>query len=221
MNALRNWRPSSLTHRDVVQVRLVTAEPAGAGDGLVERCVDPTVGRDLGQQPVPYVPRSFSTSRYCSSGSMNSGHSSRSFSSVAASVENPVLVFFCGASCCSVYRNSRSCIGELKLNGRPTTRWSSAARRSTLGGELLVQPLQLRHVDGDADVLHLGQHADQRVLDRRVQLGHALLLERRLQRGRQVRNGERLAAGDARSSSPLVAEVELSRRGCGGRPASW
>ena len=49
-------------------------------------------------RPSPYVLRSFSTSRYCSSGSMNSGHWSRSFSSVAASVEKPVLVFFPGAS---------------------------------------------------------------------------------------------------------------------------
>ncbi len=48
--------------------------------------------------PSPYVPRSFSTSRYCSSGPMNSGHSSRSFSSVAASVEAPVLVFLIGVS---------------------------------------------------------------------------------------------------------------------------
>ena len=53
-----------------------------------------------------------------------------SFSSDAASVEYPVLVFFCGANCFSVYSNSRNCTGELKLNGRPTTRCNSAARRS-------------------------------------------------------------------------------------------
>ena len=68
---------------------------------------------------------------------MNSGHWSRSFSSVAASVEKPVLVFFAGARPRSVYRISRSWIGELRLNGRPTTscstplsRLTSAVRRS-------------------------------------------------------------------------------------------
>ena len=46
-------QPALVTaHRDVVQVRPVGAEPTGAGDGLVERGVDPTVGRHLGQQPL-------------------------------------------------------------------------------------------------------------------------------------------------------------------------
>ena len=41
------------THRDVVQVRPVEAEPPGAGDGLVERGVDAPVGGDLEGEPSP------------------------------------------------------------------------------------------------------------------------------------------------------------------------
>ena len=67
------------------------------------------------------MPRSFSTSRYSKRGLMNSGHSSRSFSSVAASVLNPVFVFLPGVSWRSLYNTSCNCVGELKLIGRPTT----------------------------------------------------------------------------------------------------
>ena len=47
-------RPTLLgTHGDVVQVRLVGAEAAGAGDGLVEGGVDPAVGATSARSPSP------------------------------------------------------------------------------------------------------------------------------------------------------------------------
>ena len=52
MNALAEQAALVAAHRDVVQVGPVGAEPAGAGDGLVERGVDAPVGRDLGEQPL-------------------------------------------------------------------------------------------------------------------------------------------------------------------------
>ena len=46
-----------------------------------------------------------------------------------------------------------------------------------LGGQAVVQLAQVGDVDGDAGVLHPGQHPHERVLDRGVQVGHALLAE--------------------------------------------
>ena len=92
----------------LLQVRPVRAEPAGAGDGLVERGVDAPVGGDLEEQTLSVGPRSFSTSRYCSNGPMNSGHCSCSFSSDEASVDAPVLVFLTGVKPRSVNRIWRS-----------------------------------------------------------------------------------------------------------------
>jgi hypothetical protein len=98
---------------DLVVVGDEQLEPRGGDERLAELTpVRATVwlnvawmrpsGATSAIRPVPYVPRSFSISRYCISGSMNSGHSSRKRSNVAASVEYPVLVFFCGANCFSV-----------------------------------------------------------------------------------------------------------------------
>ena len=60
---------------------------------------------------------------------MNSGHSSRSFSRVAASVDKPVFVFLPGLRRRSSYRIWRSWIGELRLKSRPTTSRSRSVRR--------------------------------------------------------------------------------------------
>ncbi len=48
--SLAKAAPDEAAHRDVVQVRLVRREPPRAGDGLVERGVDPPVRGDLGEQ---------------------------------------------------------------------------------------------------------------------------------------------------------------------------
>ena len=102
-----------------------------------------------------------------------------------------------------MYRISRSWIGELKLNG-------AADDALQLGAEPLaprlvrrsLQRAQLGDVDGDADVLHAGEHAHERVLDRGVQLGHALLVER----------GARAASARWRHRERLGARARATRR---------
>ena len=136
MKARRNIRPSS--RRTGMLCRFGRSElsrPVRATVWLNVAWMRPS-GATSAIKPSPYVPRSFSTSRYCSSGPMNSGHSSRSFSSVAASVDAPVFVRFTAVSPRpaggAAYSSSRSWIGELMFrSSRPTTSFSSVCRRWT------------------------------------------------------------------------------------------
>ena len=78
------------------------------------------------------------------------------------------------------------------------------AERLDLRGQPLVDRAQRVGVDADADVLHLGEHPDERVLDRVVELGHPVRIEARLDRSGDVMDGERVAAGPlGRRSAPL------------------
>ena len=89
-NALRNWRPSS--ERTGMLCRFGWSDesrPVRATVWLNVAWMRPS-GATSVSRPSPYVERSFSTSRYESSGSMI-GCWSRSFSSEAASVEKPGL----------------------------------------------------------------------------------------------------------------------------------
>ena len=199
-------------NRDVVEIRLIAAETPGAGDGLVESRVDPAVGSNLGHQagsvgaaellhlPVPH----------------------QRIDELRPLVAQP---------------QQRRCVGRVpglglllrcqlllgvqqfaQLNRRveverPTDDALELGRESfALQCEVLVESLQLGHVDGDADVFHLGEHTDQGVLDRGIQLGHALLVECGLQCRRQVCDRQRATAGDAPVVVALLAEIELSGR---------
>ena len=94
-------------------------------------------------------------------------------------------------------RISRSWIVELMLrSSRPEIARSSTPSRATSAVSFWYSCSRYGTVDGDADVLHPGQHDDERVLDRRVQLGHALLGELRRDRldegvRRRARRGRR------------------------------
>ena len=65
-------------------------------------------------------------------------------------------------------------------------------------------------VDRDPGMLHARQDVDQRVLDRRVQVGHALLGELRHDRFDEVVHRERLVTGDRRRVGASAVEVELA-----------
>ena len=68
-------------------------------------------------------------------------------------------------------------------------------------------------VDADTDVLHPGEHADERVLDRVVEVGHSLRGEAGLDRLGDVVHGERIAAGPLCVADAGAVEVELPGRG--------
>ena len=139
-----------------------------------------------------------------------------SFSSDAASVEKPVFVFFCGVQAELVEQDlaqlRRGVHVEL-LARRP--RRSRSVQRVALGGEPVVAArCSSLDVDADADVLHAGQHADQRHLDLVVQRAQALRVERREQRRRPARSTAERPTGRASSAGVdrLAAEVELALR---------
>ena len=62
----------------------------------------------------------------------------------------------------------------------------------------------ISRVDGDADVLHRGEHTHERVLDRAVELGHPLRFEAGVDRLGDVVHGERVAAGPLGVARPLL-----------------
>ena len=103
-------------------------------------------------------------------------------------------------------------MGELRLKSRPTTSRSWAARRTHSAVRRVLSDSQLGPVDGDADVLHAGQHPHQRVLDLGVQRGHALRVERGQDGRREAADGERLPRRHLRRVGGLLAEVELPGR---------
>ena len=87
---------------------------------------------------------------------MNSGHWSRNFSSVDASVENPDLVFLTGTSARSSKRISRSCVGEFRLRSSwPATTRSSALSASTSSLRRGLMARRVAMSTPDTDVLHL------------------------------------------------------------------
>ena len=219
MNALRNWRPSSLRTgmlcrfgwsllsrpvRATVWLKVAWIRPSGATSAI-----SPVAVRAAQLLHLAVLHQRIDELRPLVA---------QLLSSVAASVENPVLVFFCGANCFSVYSISRSCTGELKLNGRPTTRWSSAAEPLALRGRSLVQPPQLGRCRRRC------RRAPSRPARRptgsrswRTARPCPASSSADCSAVRQVRDGERATAGDAPVVVALLGEVELSRRRRGGR----
>ena len=102
-------------------------------------------------------------------------------------------------------------------SSRPATRSQLGAELVDLGGQPGVDVAEGLGVDADADVLHAGQHANERVLDRVVQVGHALGGEAGLDRLGDVVHGERVAGGPLGVADAGAVEVELAGR----RPPCW
>ena len=86
-------------------------------------------------------------------------------------------------------------------------------QRLHLVAEPLVQPLQFVDVDADTDVFHLGEHEHERVLDRVVQLGHALGFDAVVDRVGEVVHGERVTAGHLGVAERRAVEIELAAAG--------
>ncbi len=133
----------------------------------------------------------------------------RSFSRVAWSVENPVLVFLPGVSPSSSNNTVRSCGVEFTLNSCPAASTTAARSVSASAGERVEQAAQDRNVDADPLVLHAGEHTDQGHLDLVVQAGQAVGLERLAEgfRRRMRRRGPRVPP--PATPRRLAAEVEL------------
>ena len=67
--------------------------------------------------------------------------------------------------------------------------------RRRLAAESIVQRAQFIGVDADPDVLHLGQHENEGILDRVVQLLHALRVETCPDRLDEVMHSEGIECG--------------------------
>ena len=117
-----------------------------------------------------------------------------SFSRLAASVEKPVFVFFCGVRPSSSKSTSRSCGVELTLNSWPAASTMASRWRSTSATSRSRSACSSSPVDADADVLHAGQHADEGHLDVVVERAQPLGVERREQRRDEPVDGERAPA---------------------------
>ena len=198
-------------HRDVVQVGLIAGQSAGAGHRLVERRMDSTVGGDLGEQ----------------AGAVGAAQLLHlAIGQQRVDELGPLVAQFLqrgrigGEAGLGLLAGRKAALGEqdlAQLDGRVDVERTThhllqhSPEALDLGGELAVELGELGNVDGDAHVLHLRQHADQRVLDGGVQLGHALLVERSLQSSRQVRDSKCLAGRDP-SFVGAAAEVELAAR---------
>ena len=202
-------------HRDVVQVRAVRAEPAGAGDGLVERGVDAPVGGDLGEQALAVRAAQLLDLAVLQQRADELGPL------VAQLLQRRRVGRGAGLGLLDRRQPApgrRRGVQDLaQLDRRvdvevvaPDDLAQLGAEPLHLGGQALVELAEVGDVDGDAGVLHPGQHAHERVLDRRVQVGHALLGELRRDRLDEVVHGERLAAGDRRRVGVRAVEVELA-----------
>ena len=100
----------------------------------------PSAGSISASNPVPYVERSFSTARYRNSESMI-GCCPWSFSSEAASVENPVFVRLFGARRSVSKSTVRSCGVEFTLKVTPASSWM---RASSIVASVARRPLRAR-----------------------------------------------------------------------------
>ena len=196
-------------------------QPAGAGDGLVERGVDAAVGR----RPRRAGPRRRSSAASRPRGSESSVLDDRVLVRAASRARRRRSRTRSSSSSAARGRARRTapraaaCV-ELTLNSLPAVDPGSARRaRLHSADEPVVQRAQLGDVDADADALHAGQHPDERVLDRRRRAcaGPARRAPAGERRSQPCRRRARRAAAIVRSSMPLAVEVELrpsaARRG--------
>ena len=116
-----------------------------------------------------------------------------------------------GVSPSSSKRTSRICLVELTLNGWPAASVMAARSSSASSGEAVAEAGEHGDVDPDADLLHLGQHPDERRLEVVVEGAETLGVHGLEQRHGEARRAERVAGRDERHRDGLVAaEVELA-----------
>ena len=208
--ALPELAPFLGPHRDVVQVGLVAAEPAGAGHRLVERGVDATVRGDLGEQ------RFAVRAAQLLDLAVLQQRLDELRPLVAQLLERGSVG---GEARLGLLRRGEAALGVqdlAQLNRRVDVERAAddllqhTAEPVDLGRQTIAELLQRATIDGDADVFHLRQHPHQRVLDRRVQVGHALQFDRRLDRVGELRCRQRIASGPLAVVDAGLAEVELA-----------
>ena len=196
---------------DVVQVRLVAGQPPGAGDRLVERGVDAPVGGDLRQQALAVGAAQL----------LDLAVGQQRLDELGPLVAQLLQAGGVGAGAgLGLLHRREAALGEQDLAQldrrveveRPADDLVQHAGQALhLGGQALEQDAQLVDVDGDAGVLHPGEHAHQRVLDRVVEVAHALLVERGEQRPGDAVDRQRLAGG---AHGVVVALTEVELAGC-------
>ncbi len=187
-------------------------QSTGTGDGLVEGGVDPPVGGDLGQQP-------FAVGR---AQLLDLAVLQQRVDELRPLVAHPLQRRGVGrvAGLRALLRRQAPLVEQdlAQLDRRvdvelpPDDVVEVLGEAGDLAGEVVAERLQLGGVDGDADVLHAGQHAHEGVLDVGVELGHALRLQRPLERGSEAADGEGEPRGAPRVVDAGVAEVELAGR---------
>ena len=210
--------PSPLgPHRDVVQVGRVGAEPAGAGHRLVEGGPDAVVGADLGQQAHAV-------------GGAQLLHLAVAEQVVHDGMLAPQLLQrLCvggvaglgalgGGEPEIVEQHFGNLLGRVDVDVAPRVREHLAAQFLGLGVEFVADRFQHRPVHSDPEVLHAGQHPDQRHLHLVVEAVQALRGQCLAQRQDQAVDGQRGPSRLLGGIDGVAAEVETPLLwGVGGR----
>ena len=177
MNAPRISRPERRADRDVLQVRVAAAQPAGRRDRLVEARVHAAgfgvdelrqrvdVGALQLHQPAPLenLPRQIVGQRQLLEHLDGRGRRAC------------VLPFRFNIGSCSLSnRISASCFGELMLNSLAGDLENLRAARRQLADRRAATARRARAVDADAGALDRDQHRHERQFERLVDLGQVL-----------------------------------------------
>ena len=161
------------THRDVVEVRGIRGQATGSRHGLVEGGVDPPVGSDLGQQPLPV-----------------GGAQLLDLAVAKEVVDDRVLALellegrrvggvtglglLGGGQPELVEQDGPQLGGRVDVEALAGVLLDAGGQILHLGGEPIVEVLEFGPVDAHPEVLHTGQHRHQRGLDLIVQGPQAL-----------------------------------------------
>ena len=135
---------------------------------------------------------------------MNSGHASRSFSSVGGVGRVARLGLLLRRQPTLAVEQLAELDRRVEVERAPGDVVDLVGEALHLTGQAVVDGAQLGHVDADPHVLHPGEHPHERVLDLGVQPRHSLRRQRLLERRGEAADRERGArAARCASSSPL------------------
>ena len=174
----RHERPSECptglgTYRDVVEVGGVGAEAAGAGDSLVERGPDPISLPHLGEEALAVgrpqlldlpVRQELLDDGMVVSEPLKGGRIGGISGLRLLARRQPELL----------EQDLPELLGGVDVELLPGSLMDGGTEEVAFGGELVAQTGEFGHVDAHADLLHPGQHPDQRQLDVSIQPGDAL-----------------------------------------------
>ena len=191
----------------------------GAGDGLVERRVDPTVGGDLGEQTLAVRAAQLLDLAIAHQRAEELGPLVLDLLQRGGVGREAGLGLLARAQAALVVEDLAQLLRRVEVEVVAAGDDAEfGAERVDLGRQAGAERFEFGDVDGDADVFHLRQHHDERVLDRAVELGHALRFEARHQRCGERVHGERVAPGTFGVGHRRAVEVELARRRHVARP---